>query len=167
MLVGDPVNGGAKGIVLAAANTFVIALVLVISKGMITSPDEGVSSFDGPLVMTGRCALVFCGFVGLAIIPAMLAGAVVGHVAERLDTNAWVRLVVLAWTAVSIVAVFGMLGNVRSLIVPASLPTLAGVAILEGWTRRSPPIPPARVVDPKRRKARASGLMVAAGVRSA
>jgi len=109
-------DGIGKGVVLAALDVLVVAAIVAIR---------------------GRDPAMAVFAVMLGFMPAALVGALLGAAATRIRRH---RVVALAAPALAAVATLGRILDVAGLIVPACVPTLVLVAILERWTRVSPDV---------------------------
>ncbi|HSD86345.1 MAG TPA: hypothetical protein VLB44_02485 [Kofleriaceae bacterium] len=113
--------------------------VLVISLGMSVAVREPHTPLN---VGVGMFVFLF------GIMPGVIAGAVLGLVAELLTKRPrWLRLVVLVLPAVGIVALVAYPFNLQTYVPVASIPTLVATLILERATRHQEPqvVPAARV----------------------
>ena len=109
-------DGIAKGILLGGVNVLAVA--------------AGVAVHD-------RDPAIAVFVLMLGFMPGALVGAMLGALATRVVRH---RLLVLALPAVGAVVALGRILDVHAMIVPACVPTLALVAILERWTRVSPDV---------------------------
>jgi hypothetical protein len=117
----------ARGVVLGAANVFVIAIGL----GFMSN-DSVVPTF----------VLLFGGLPGLAV------GGLLGVLAARTDTHSpWLRAALLALPAMGVVVFLAGAFGMYAYVPVSCIPTVVAALMLERWTRRvtPPPVPVARV----------------------
>jgi len=122
--------GYAKGILIALANTFVVALFIALGIA-------GGDAFEATMIIT------MMGF-----IPAVLIGALLGHYGETMQTtNRNVMLISMIAISCAAVAFLGTIFDLPNLILVSCVPTAAACSMLERWTRVQPDheFPPARV----------------------
>ncbi|MEO8700471.1 MAG: hypothetical protein ABI867_10525 [Kofleriaceae bacterium] len=133
-----------KGMVLGFANVLAIATLLGFTVAITPptgweDPEElGWGYHHGPTAGSQIALLVL--FIG--VVPGTALGALLGWIASRVGQlhRGW-RLAILAVPALLVVMQLGVLTNHAELIVPSGIPTLAGCAILEQWTRRRLALP--------------------------
>ena len=122
-------GGIANGILLGMANAGVITLGLVLPEGQ-------------------RWFALGTVIFMIALVPSVLAGAVLGWIAEVLaESHLWIRLAWLIVPAIAVVAWLGVVFEMRGYIAVSSVPTVAACLLLERSTRRrpTPPLPVAAV----------------------
>ena len=122
--------GYAKGILVALANTVLIALFIALNIA------EG-DTFEATMIIS------MMGF-----IPAVLIGAMLGHYGETSQTsNRRVMLICMIAIGCAAVAFLGTIFDLPELILVSCVPTAAACSILERWTRskRDEEVPIARV----------------------
>ena len=122
-------NGIWKGTVLGALNVFVIAV--------------GMAAYEG------GPAMVFLVTV-FGILPGIIAGAILGGVAQLMDRSPRVlRVAVLTLPAIAVVYALARQFSLQELAYVCSMPTVVVAVLLERWTYKPadpPPVPEARVV---------------------
>lgn len=122
-------NGIWKGTVLGALNVFLIAVGMAAWEG-------------GP-------AMVFLVSV-FGILPGLVAGAILGGVAEATETLPRpLRIALLALPAIAVVYGLARQFSLMELAYACSIPTVIVAVILERWTYKPaapPPVPVARAV---------------------
>ncbi len=138
----NPPSALTIGALIGAANVVVIACLLAIYVTRI-APRHSISGISiHPPFGLHFAALVTC----LGAVPGLIVGAISGFLAQRLrDHGLLTRLAGIGSVAVSGVFAIASLTDTAMLAVPALMPTLFAVAILERLTRRIEVIPPARL----------------------
>lgn len=120
-------KAAGKGFVLAAANVIVIALGIAMMER---------SGEAAALVMM------------IGMIPGVLAGIVLGLVADQMENNSVVaRIAALIVPTVGVVILLATEFGMEELIVVASIPSVVAALVLERWTRKVelPPVPVAQI----------------------
>jgi len=131
-----------QGMLLGAANVLVVAVLLAIYVTRI-EPQHVVAgvSIHPPF---GLHLAVLVTWVGA--VPGVIVGGLAGFLAQRLRDNGQItRLAGIGSIAVSGVMVLAALTDTPMLVMPALMPTLFAVAVLERITRRLETMPAARV----------------------
>ncbi len=123
-------SGALKGVLVAFANTVVVAICIAVFSG---ESDTGK-----PL---GLAVMI----VMIAFIPATLVGGLLGHVAGRAKMNRAVLLMIMIMCSCVAVAMLGDSFRVEEFVLPACIPTAAGCSVLERWTRPDDAMPVARL----------------------
>ena len=120
--------GWVKGVVVGFINVIVVALATAVFG-------------KGPRIE------IFAWVMLLGFLPGTLCGTLVGHcAAEAKLQNRRVVLIAMIAFSCSTVAMLGDALDLRVLVPYACIPTAAGCAVLERWTRTKPDaIPFARV----------------------
>lgn len=138
-----PLTPTLLGLLLGLANVAVVAIVLAIYVTRV-EPRHLVGGISiHPPFGLHFVALVIC----LGAIPAAVVGALAGFLASKLsDHHLVTRLVGIGSVAVCGVFALGSLSDAPILVVPALLPTLFGVGVLERLTRPIEAVPGARVL---------------------
>lgn len=120
--------GSMKGSLLGFANTIVIAAAIAMTETPPRTP-------------------VFIIVMVYGAIPGVMAGILLGILADLVRLRPMFRIPILLAPAAALVALLGTAFELPQLILPACIPTLVSVLILERWTRPKPPdIPIARAV---------------------
>ena len=112
-------KGALKGMIVALANTVVVALMI--------ASQQYHPSLDFAIMVVALC-----------VIPATLVGAFAGHVAAAL-VHVHRGLVVAAMVALAGLCIFALASEysaARDYIELAFLPTIPACVILERWTRQ-------------------------------
>ena|SRR5215203_4061056 len=113
--------GAMKGMLLGLANSLVVAF------GIAIWIDDG-DVFEAALIITM-----------IAAIPALFTGAVLGSIAERMQSaNRYVLLISMIAIAFAMVACLGTIFDLSGVILVSCVPTAATCSILERWTRVKP-----------------------------
>jgi hypothetical protein len=138
-----PMSPTLVGLLLGLANVAVVAIVLAIYVTHV-EPRHLVAGISiHPPFGLHFVALVLC----LGVIPAAGVGALAGFLASKLsDHHLVTRLTGIGSVAVCGVFALGSLTDAPILVVPALLPTLFGVGVLERLTRPIEAVPGARVL---------------------
>jgi hypothetical protein len=132
---------GTKGFALA------MATLVINSIGLALSFDR--SPFD----CGGMCAdpepplSLFLLFFAMGLIPCSVAGISIGWLAAAsASAPRWLRWLVLAFVVSFVVVVLAASAKLLDFALVSMIPTLAGVTVLERWTRapREEPLPLAR-----------------------
>jgi hypothetical protein len=133
-----------KGMVLGFANVLAIATLLGFTVAIQPptgweDPEELAWGYNhGPTAGTEVALLIVC----IGLIPGTAIGALLGWLARQLgQLGRAARIAILAAPALLVVAQLGLYTNHPELVLPACIPTLAGCAILEQWTRQRPVLP--------------------------
>jgi hypothetical protein len=115
-------NAVSNGALLGSAN----ALFIAIAMSFYTRQAASVAAF------------VF--FIGMVpgLFTGMVLGAIAGVTARR---NVWLRRALIGIPAVALVVALGMLFRASALILPAAVPTIVCVLVLERSTRYVAPLP--------------------------
>ena len=121
--------GAIKGIVLGFANTIICAFCVgATTPGSMVEP--------------------FCLVLTLGILPGLMTGALLGHLAAELrHVNRHVVLAAMIIVACIAVVALGDMFGVQELVFTSCFPTAAACSVLERWTRAKPDerLPLARV----------------------
>ncbi len=136
-----PVTPTLLGMLLGLANVAVVAIVLAIYVTRV-EPRHLVGGISiHPPFGLHFAALVLC----IGAIPGAIVGALSGYLATKLrDYSTLTRFAGIASVAVSGVFALGFLSDAPILVLPALLPTLFTVDVLERLTRRIEVVPSAR-----------------------
>ncbi|MBA3500743.1 MAG: hypothetical protein M4D80_02895 [Myxococcota bacterium] len=109
-----------KGLVVGFCNTVVVGICF----GAISS---------------GAGAETFIVVMALGFLPAIMTGALLGHLAERLQhVNRWLLLAIMIAVACLAVFALGDMFQMQDLVAVSCIPTAAACAALERWTRAKP-----------------------------
>ena len=123
-----------KGILLAVANVFTVALCTAVAIRNPASLSWMHRGYRGTLDVFAIVAVN-------SMLPAILVGAMLGRLGGSLLARRRARLVILTIAASACVALFGVVSDWYVLIPFAALPTLGWTSVLERWTRPSSPLP--------------------------
>jgi hypothetical protein len=77
----------------------------------------------------------------IIVVPSVIAGALIGHLAERLQLDPWFRRVVIVGIACLIALGLGALTGLCAYVPGACVPVVVAGLYLEHRTRTSAPIP--------------------------
>ncbi len=138
-----PMAPTVLGLLLGLANVGVVAIVLAIYVTRV-EPRHLVGGISlHPPFGLHFAALVLC----LGAIPGAIVGALSGYLATKLrDYSTLTRFAGIGSVAVSGVFALGFSSDSPILVLPALLPTLFAVDVLERLTRRIDDVPSARVL---------------------
>jgi hypothetical protein len=129
------------GLLIGTINVAVVAVVLAIYVTRI-EPRLFPSDALRPSFGLHFAAAVIC----IGVLPGMVVGAIAGYLAKHLRAyHPITRLAGIGSVAVSGVFALGALSHVPALVIPALMPTLFAVAVLERMTRPIEIVPGARV----------------------
>jgi hypothetical protein len=121
--------GWGKGVVVGFVNLVVVAIAIAV------------------FIHEASCLEVVASVMLIGFLPAVLYGALVGHLAseaQRRDRR--IVLAVMIAISCACVAMLGGMFDLQFLVPYACIPTAASCAVLERWTRSNPDaIPFARV----------------------
>lgn len=130
--------GVMKGAWLGLVNTIVIAAAIAMSGAAMGFGDD-----DEPRREVGIGVFVMVMIYGC--VPGMVLGGVMGRIASVLRVRPALRAAILLVPAVALVVGLGRLFALGELILPACIPTVASVLLLERSTRPASSFPAARV----------------------
>jgi ABC-type cobalamin transport system permease subunit len=113
--------GAMKGMLLGLANSAVVAFCIAMWLG------------DGD-VLEATVIITM-----IAAIPSLFTGALLGSMAERMQTsNRYVLLISMIAISFAMVACLGTIFDLPDVILVSCVPTAAACSILERWTRAKP-----------------------------
>lgn len=138
----NPPSPVTIGVLIGVANVVVVAALLAIYVTRIEPRHSLAGITIHPPFGLHFAAIIAC----IGAVPGMIVGALSGFLAQRLrDYGLLTRLAGIGSIAVSGVFALASLTDTAILAVPALMPTLFAVALLERLTRRIDVLPPARL----------------------
>ena len=128
-------SGAAYGALLGCANAVLIAVGICLEN-------HGVR-FGDQVLGVGGLSIIIC-------LPAVIAGALLGVVADKLtDAEVWLQRVVLGWPALWVVGIVGTATGLDEFVVVSYIPTCVATVLLERYTRASASVPTALASNPR------------------